>query len=453
MRNPTAITAERMPHDGHLDTPLPARGGDGYSIYALVLLTLCYAFSIIDKQLLVIVQENVKREFELSDTQLGLLTGFAFSALYAVASVPLARIADRSGRRKVIVITTAAWSLLTTAAGLVTSVAQLFAVRMGVAVGEAGCTPAATALIADYFPEERRSTALSFFWMVGAGAGVLIGFLVGGLLNDLYGWRHAFLFLGLPGVMLALAVHFTLRETRHASNTTASEGQAEYRLVDCVRFLMSEPTLRLLLLAGTLSYFAATGALNWSVSLFIRSHGVSSSSAGMFLAFTYGVGGTIASLTIGRLADRLGRRDRRWQTWLLALTLLAMCPLMAGSYLAPNWQLAMIMLAPVLALASVFVGIVFSLASTLSPATMRATISSIFISTFNLGGLGLGGALVGMLSDSLAPSWGGESLRIALLATMPAAALMAAAIYYVSSFRLLRLSAAPGGSAPDAQPR
>lgn len=423
-----------MPQDGLINVHRRTSSADVRSNYVLVLLTLCYAFSIVDKQMLVIVQESVKKDFQLSDTQLGLLTGFAFSALYAFASIPLARLADRSSRRNVIAVTTAIWSLLTTAAGLVTNVAQLFAVRMGVAVGEAGCTPAATALIANHFPEHRRATALSFFWMVGAGAGVLIGFLGGGLLNELYGWRYAFFVMGLPGVLLALAIRFTLKDTRADVRPASSGTSPEYSFKDCIRFLVKEPTLRLLLIAGTFSYVAASGALNWSVSLFIRSYGTPTSSAGLFLALSYGIGGTIASLSIGRLADRLGARDRRWPTWLLALTLLTMCPLMALTYTASSASMAMIWLAPVLALASVFVGLVFSLVSIHTPNAMRATISSIFISTFNLGGLGLGSAIVGGLSDHLAPDWGSQSLRIALLTAMPAAAIIASALYYLSSF-------------------
>ncbi|WP_066967437.1 spinster family MFS transporter [Rhizorhabdus dicambivorans] len=420
-----------MSEYGRTDQHRRESPADAYPKYTLILLTLCYAFSIVDKQLLVIVQESVKRDFQLSDTQLGLLTGFAFSALYAAASIPLARIADRSGRRNVIAVTTVVWSLLTTAAGVVTNVTQLFLVRMGVAVGEAGCSPAATALIADHFPEEQRTTALSFYWMVGAGIGVLVAFIGGGLINEMYGWRYAFLLLGAPGVVLALAVGLTLREPARARK---SSGETDYRFVDCMRFLAVEPTLRLLLIAGTLSYFAASGALNWSVSLLSRSFAVPTSSSGLFLALSYGIGGTVASLAIGRLADRLGARDRRWQIWLLAIDMLVMGLLMAGAYLATTPATALILLAPVLALASVFVGIVFSLVSTLTPVNMRATISSIFISTFNLGGLGLGGAIVGMLSDHLAPAWGNDSLRIALLMAMPAVSLMAALIYFLTSF-------------------
>ena len=179
--------------------------------YALGLLTVVYSFNFIDRQLLAILQEAIKEELSLSDSQLGLLTGFAFAAFYVIAGIPIARWADRSNRRNIVALSLFIWSFMTALSGMVNNYIQLLLARIGVGIGEAGGSPPSHSIISDIFPPHRRATAIGFYSM-GVNIGILFGFLAGGWLNEFFGWRVAFLVVGAPGILLAILVRFTLAE-------------------------------------------------------------------------------------------------------------------------------------------------------------------------------------------------------------------------------------------------
>ncbi|MDG1001444.1 MAG: MFS transporter, partial [Pseudomonadales bacterium] len=183
----------------------------GTKYYALGLLTIVYSFNFIDRQLLSILQESIKEELLLSDSQLGLLTGFAFAVFYVTAGIPIARFADRSNRRNIIAFSVGLWSLMTALSGLVQNYAQLLIARIGVGVGEAGGSPPSHSIISDIFPVESRASAISFY-STGVNLGILFGFLLGGWLNEFFGWRTAFFVVGAPGIIIAIIVRFTLKE-------------------------------------------------------------------------------------------------------------------------------------------------------------------------------------------------------------------------------------------------
>ena len=168
--------------------------------YALVLLTIVYSFNFIDRQLLAILQEPIKLELALSDSQLGLLTGFAFALFYVIAGIPIARWADRSNRRNIISISLGLWSLMTAISGLTHNFFQLLAARVGVGVGEAGGSPPSHSIVSDIFPAEKRASAMSFY-STGVNIGILFGFLLGGWVNEFFGWRVAFIVVGAPGIL------------------------------------------------------------------------------------------------------------------------------------------------------------------------------------------------------------------------------------------------------------
>ncbi len=195
----------------------PPEYSRGYLRYALGLLVVVYTFNFIDRQILVILQESIKQEMGLSDGQLGLLSGFTFAIFYVTLGLPIARIADRGVRRNVIAWSVGFWSLMTALAGLVRSFPQLVAVRIGVGIGEAGGCPPAHALISDNFPPRQRGRALSIY-SLGVYLGVLFGFVAGGWLNQFFGWRTAFMVVGLPGLLVALLVRFTIREPRRGQS-------------------------------------------------------------------------------------------------------------------------------------------------------------------------------------------------------------------------------------------
>jgi len=202
-----------------------------YRNYVLVLMTLVYAINFIDRQLLAILQDSIKADLGFSDTQLGLLTGFAFALFYVLAGVPIARWADRSDRRNIISLSIGVWSFMTAISGLAANYLHLLLARIGVGVGEAGCSPPAHSMISDIFPAEQRATALSTY-SVGINIGIMLGFLLGGFLNEYYSWRVAFFVVGAPGILIALIFKFTVSEpirgwseNRQVDNTSTPFGQ------------------------------------------------------------------------------------------------------------------------------------------------------------------------------------------------------------------------------------
>ena len=179
-----------------------------YKNYMLVLLTVIAAFNYLDRYVLSFVLEPIKQEFQLSDSELGFMTGIAFALFYAIAGVPLARWSDRGNRNVVITITTGLWSAMVVLCGLVGNYTQLLLVRVGVAVGEAGCLPPAQSLIADYFDRGERPRAMATYWLCFP-LSVIVGFLGGGWLAEAVGWRMTFIIMGVPGILLAILVKFT----------------------------------------------------------------------------------------------------------------------------------------------------------------------------------------------------------------------------------------------------
>ena len=179
--------------------------------YALGILVVVYTFNFIDRQILSILLEPVKADLGLSDTAMGMLTGFAFAMFYATLGIPIARYADRSNRRNLIALALGIWSFFTALSGVAQNFWHLLAARIGVGVGEAGCSPPAHSMIADYYPAEQRATALGIY-SLGIPIGIMFGLFAGGWINEFFGWRMAFFVVGLPGIILALVVRFTLAE-------------------------------------------------------------------------------------------------------------------------------------------------------------------------------------------------------------------------------------------------
>ena len=216
MQTPAVEAVKDEPlQDSPASSESPPEVGGPYAYYVLGVLFVVYIFNFIDRQILAILLEPIKQDLQISDTALGFLTGFAFAIFYTVAGIPLARLADRWVRRSLIAISVAVWSLMTAASGLAQGFTGLAFARIGVGIGEAGCTPPVHSLLSDYFPPEKRATALAIY-ASGIYVGVGLGYWLGGWLNDAYGWRTAFMAVGLPGLLIALLVRLTVREPPRA---------------------------------------------------------------------------------------------------------------------------------------------------------------------------------------------------------------------------------------------
>ncbi len=206
----------------------------GYARYVLALLFVAYVFNFIDRQILAILLQPIKNELQVSDSAMGLLTGIAFALFYTVAGIPIARLADRRSRRTIIAVGLTAWSALTAASGLARSFAELALLRVGVGVGEAAFVPPSHSLLADYFPIERRATAMAIFSM-GVHVGLAFGFLVGGWVGQLFGWRAAFMVVGVPGLLVSLAVRMTMQEPTRDHADAAHPARAAQNAHDVER--------------------------------------------------------------------------------------------------------------------------------------------------------------------------------------------------------------------------
>ena len=306
-----------------------------HAYYVLAMLFLVLATSLIDRNILGILLEDIKADLQISDTQLGLLTGPAFAVTNAIAGIPLARLADRWSRRGIVAWGLLAWSVLTALQGLTRTFGMLLLARIGVGIGEASTGPSAHSLISDYFPMRQRATAISVY-TIGGHMGVWFAFLVGGWLSDAYSWRTALVAVGLPGIILSVLFRFTVREpVRGAIEGQADTGEA-VPFMALLRVLGGKPTFRHLTMALPL-FVCASYVLNiWGPAFLIRTHGLTKSEIGLWFGLVVGVGGGVGSIVGGLLSDRLARRDRRWYAWLPALATLAAVPFYVGFLFFPN---------------------------------------------------------------------------------------------------------------------
>lgn len=386
-----------------------------YRYYVLGMLTLVYTFNFIDRQLLVILQEPVKAELGLSDTQLGLLTGFAFAVFYVVCGIPIARWADKSVRRSIIALSLAVWSFMTAISGLTQNFVQLLLARMGVGVGEAGGSPPAHSMISDIFKPEFRATALSIY-SVGIYIGILVGFMLGGWIAEFFGWRLAFLVVGLPGIALALVVRFTVKEpVRGWSEGAAGKVALAAPLGNVLRSLWSRRSFRFLATAASLNAFLIYGIGNWLPSYFLRTYDIGIGELGTWLALASGFGGGAGSFFGGWAADRLGTRDRRWYLWLPAILTLMIVPVLFVAMTFGSMVLTLSLTVPFYFLSAAYLGPALAISHSLVHQRMRALTSAILFFVINLVGMGLGPLSIGFLSDVLAEAGSAAPLGRAML--------------------------------------
>ena len=411
--------------------------------YALVVLTIVYSFNFIDRQLLAILQESIKADLGLSDSQLGLLTGFAFAAFYVTAGIPIARWADHGNRRNIVALSLFVWSFMTAISGLVNNFVQLLLARIGVGIGEAGGSPPSHSIISDIFPPTERASAIGFYSM-GVSIGILFGFLAGGWLNEFFGWRVAFMVVGAPGILLAIIVWKSVPEPIRGLTEKRTASTTAVPLSEVVGVLWGCRAFRHMALAAGLNAFAGYSISNWTASFMIRSHQMSTGELGTWLSLTIGLGGAVGVFCGGLLADRLATRDQRWYMWIPALAGFICLPFMTAVYLVSNPYTALLLGVVPGILFNVYLGNTIATTHALVGLRMRALSSAILFLVINTIGLGLGPWTIGMLSDYLEPSLGVESLRYAMLYVLPAVMCWSACHFYLAARTLpADLAAAP----------
>lgn len=395
----------------------PVEVSKSYRRYVLAVLVAVFTFSHIDRQILSILLEPIKHDLGLSDTGLGFLTGIAFALFYATLGMPIAMWADRGNRRTIIALSLAVWSGMTALCGLATTFWQLALARIGVGVGEAGGNAPAHALISDYYPPAERATALAVY-SLGVPFGVFAGFLIGGWVNELIGWRAAFLVVGLPGLLLALIVQLTMRELPRGYAEglhVRTETAPPFRTV--LRFLWSQPAARQLIAGGALFSAAGYAIIVWTPAFLVRVHGMSTGEVGTALALIIGAAGAIGTYLGGYLSDRLARHDIRWRSWVVAIPALVNVPFVCATYLVDDVRLALLLFVIPAMVAAMYIGPTFAMIQSLARVRMRTVAASIMLFVANLIGAGLGPQVVGIISDVMADDFGQHALRYGLAVT------------------------------------
>jgi len=402
-----------------------------YRRYAMVFLLIVGTLNVVDRQVINILSEPIKNELDLLDWHIGLLTGLTFAIFYTILGLPIAQLAERTNRSHVISASLVTWSAFTIACGYAQNFIQLCLARMGVAVGEAGCSPCAHSLISDYYPREQRASGMAFYGLASP-FGAFAGMMVGGMVADQYGWRIAFIVCGLPGFFLAALCSLTLIEPRKKfPEIAAAAAVPKVSIINAVRAIGGKRTFWLVTFGGALKAFISYGMAPFIAPYFFRNHAAEISALaadfglqaggflGLSLGIVLGIGGAIGTFLGGWIADRYAERDIRAWAKLPAIAALFTPFTFTAALLAPSVIPAMALLFLNGVFASLWQGPVFATAQSVAPARTRALASALLLFVVSLVGLGLGPLSVGILSDVLAIQYdfgSGDGVRWSLIA-------------------------------------
>jgi MFS family permease len=380
---------------------------------SLAILCLASFLTTLDRLAFPVLVEPIRREFHLSDTSVGLLTGLTFAIMFSLASIPVARWADRGNRRLIIALSLGIWSVMTAACGLAQNTWQLFAARLGGGLGEAGSVAPAQSLMADYYPPQRRSLPLSLF-IFAATFGGIIGYSIIGITVERLGWRHALFAFALPGLLATSLIMVGVVEPRLKVTIQTGEAPRRVKLIEAIRELVSKRCAVHLIIGFSIWGFAGYGIAPWLPSFFIRNHGLTMTQLGVYFSFS-GAGAAIGILVGGIFGNRFLSRDLRWGLWLPALGIGIYVPLQIVAFLVHSTNLAFTMYF----FAAVVAGTVGSPILTIMSGLVRPEVRAFTLAIMGLLpviiGSGFGPVAVGAASDFLEPRFGVESLRYSLV--------------------------------------
>jgi len=394
----SGIVIKQHPDDPHSDFKVT----EGYRSYVVWLLFVVYVFNFVDRQILSIVMEPIKQELSLHDWQLGVLSGLAFAVLYSTLGIPIARMADHKSRVSIITWSMIVWSSFTAVTGFAGSFWHVLFARVGVGIGEAGCSPPAYSLISDYFEPKKRATALSIYSMGVYGGGAL-GFLVGGYVAQEYGWRMAFMVVGAPGILLAMLVKATLREPPRGFADGVQRVAEPPPFKKVLTDLWGKSSFRHLSFAAGLHAFVSYGVGTFYAPFLSRTHGMALAEAGRWLSLVVAVGGFLGTYYGGWISDRLYAKkpDVRYYIWVPAITLLLNVPFGLIVYGIDGKMAVVWSLIPYIALSAAYLAPSIATTHRLVGLRERAVAGAVLLLVLNLIGLGLGPMFTGFVSDLL----------------------------------------------------
>ena len=397
----------------------------------LALSTTVLLLHLIDRQIMAILAEPIKADLGFSDTQIGLLTGLGFSLFYSVLGIPLARLADRFDRVKILSAATAVWSAMTVVTGLTSSFLTMLLARTGVAAGEAGGIPPLHSLLADIFPEKERARAFSIM-QLGGPLGMLVAFMAGGYLVKTFDWRMVFFVAGGVGLLLAPVLLWLMPEPRRG---VQSKGETQPDFKASALFLLRQRAYIYLVLGIAFAGMGLYATIVWAPSFLIRTFDLPIDLVGLVLGTAFGVLGVIAVLAAGQIADWARRFDLGAHASAPALMVLIAAPLTVAGFMAPSLTTAILMLIIPIMMMSAWQAPAFAAIQNVATPDTRALAAALSMFVFNLIGLGLGPLSVGVISDALMHQFGNQSLRYALL-VVPVAFSVAALFWFLAAYEI-----------------
>ena len=404
---------------------------------ALGMLWFVYVLNFLDRQLLSILAKPIQESLGVSDTQLGLITGLYFAMFYCFLAIPVGWLADRSNRVRVLSAACALWSAATVGCGLAANYAQLVVARMTVGIGEAGGVPPSYAIISDYFPPERRGTALGIF-NLGPPVGAALGIAFGASIAVAYGWRTAFLVLGGVGIVAAAATWLLVREPARGGLDGAPAGAAAVKagFWETARTFFANPALLLVSLAGGATQFITYGLGNFTVLFLMREKGMALQEVALWYALVVGIGMSGGIFAAGWLVDRYAGRFKQAYALIPAIGLALAIPFYVGFVWAPSWPLALILLFGLVLLNYSYLSPSVALVQLETPPNQRVMAGALLLLVINFIGLGLGPTYVGIASDWFRPEHPNNSLQMALYTLTPF--FIVASAMFLALARLLR---------------
>jgi MFS family permease len=395
--------------------------------YALLVLTVVFALNFMDRNVASILIDPIKKEFQLSDTVMGLIVGFGFTVLYALLGIPIARLSDRGNRRNIISAGLFIWSAFTALSGFAYNTFTLAATRVGVGIGESCGWAPSVSMISDYFPRTARARAIGILASAST-IGAALGFLVGGVIGEQYGWRNAFFVAGIPGILMVLVLRFTVTEPEHGASEAGDVDRFSYPLGAVLRFILSQKSAVIVTVATIALGIAAYGYGTWTPSLLRRVHHMSGAQIGYWLGTLHLALGVVGAFCGGYLADIAGKRDPRWLAGVPAILFLLYIPAVLVISLAPTTTWCLIGIGAQTFLTAALYGPCWSLIQSVVRVRMRSVALAISLALNTFIGLGLGAPLIGAVNDALLPHYGPESIRFSMLT--PAIFLLVGAVLF-----------------------
>jgi len=399
--------------------------------YSLALLTLIYTLNYFDRNIFSIVLESIKAEMHLTDTQLGLLGGVAFVLFYSFMGIPIAWLADRFNRRNIIAIGLAFWSLMTVCTGLAVNVWQLAITRFLMGAGEASCLSPANSMLSDLYDKVRRPLALSIM-TCGTTFGMFLGYLIGGWMDQLIGWRSLFFVGGIPGMLVALIFYLTVREPERGAAETGKVSLDVSTFRETLRFLLRSRTYVIVLAGGCLMAVHIYAALVWAPTFMLRVHDLPSGQMGTYMAFARGPTGLLGMILGGLLVKQLGQVDERWRIRVPAITCMLTAPMEAVFLLSNSLWLSLVALAVASLFSAMYVGPVFAILVGVVKVRMRAMAVAVFVALGSFIGQFIGPLWVGYMNDVTEAQFGALAIRYSLLVG-PACALLAGLVIWIAA--------------------